>query len=75
MKRRGPAIPNVSPQPGERVLLKQQWIELAKSILTHIQLRDKLEKTVVVRHYDGKESRILLNQSSFNLEGGSSSFA
>ena len=47
------------------------WIILAKHILIHIQLRDNLEKTVLVvwDYYDGNERRILLKPKS--LEEGS----
>lgn len=53
--------------------LKDEWIQLAKCILISIQLRDNLDKTVVVQDYNsGKESRILLKpKSSFDLEEGS----
>jgi len=44
----------------QRARTKDEWIELAKRILIHIQLRDNLEKTIVVRDYDGNERRILL---------------
>ena len=52
--------------------VKDNWIELAKRVLIHIQLRDNLEKTVVVRNYDGNERRILIKpKSSFVFEEGS----
>jgi len=42
----------------ERV--KEDWIESAKRVLIQIQLRDNLEKTIVVRDYKGNERRILM---------------
>ena len=51
--------------------VKDEWIESAKRILLHIQLRDNLEKTVVVRDYDGNERRILLKPKSLFEEEGS----
>ena len=58
----------------ERV--KEDWIEAAKRILIHIQLRDNLEKTVVIREYDGNERRIAIKpKSSFDLEEGRGRFA
>ena len=54
------------------VKVKEYWIESAKHILIHIQLRDNLEKTVVMLDYDGTERRILLKpKSSLDLEEGS----
>jgi len=51
--------------------LKDEWIELAKRILIHIQLRDNLEKTVVLRDYDsGNERRISLKPKSLFEEEG-----
>ena len=50
--------------------VKDEWIESAKHILIHIQLRDNLEKAVVVRDYDGNERRILLKPKSLFEEGG-----
>ena len=48
----------------------EDWIESAKRILIQIQLRDNLEKTVVLREYDGNERRILIKpKSSFDFEG------
>jgi hypothetical protein len=38
----------------------EDWIESAKHILFHIQLRDSLEKTIVVLDYNRNERRILL---------------
>ena len=49
--------------------VKEDWIESAKRILIHIQLRDNLEKTVVMRDYEGYERRILIKPKS--LEEGS----
>lgn len=43
-------------------------IKSAKRVLTQIQLRDNLEKTVVVRDYEGNERRILISFSSFGSE-------
>ena len=43
----------------ERV--KEDWIESAKNILIQIQLRDNLEKTVVMRDHAGNERRILIS--------------
>ena len=51
--------------------VKDEWIEMAKRILIHIQLRDNLEKTVIVRDYDGNERRILLKPKSLLFEEGS----
>jgi hypothetical protein len=49
-----------------------EWIESAKRILIEIQLRDKLEKMVVVRDYVGNERRILIKpKSSIDIEEGS----
>jgi hypothetical protein len=54
-------------EPGHEV--KNDWINLAKDILIHIQLRDKLEKTIVVRdHDDDSERRILLKPNSLEEE-------
>ena len=45
--------------------VKEYWIDLAKHVLTQIQLRDNLEKTVVVLDYDGSnETRILIKPNS-----------
>jgi len=45
--------------------VNDELIELAKRILTHIQLRDNLEKTVILRDYEsGNERRILLKPKS-----------
>ena len=44
--------------------VKEYWIESAKHILIHIQLRDNLEKTVVVLDYDDTERRILLKPNT-----------
>ena len=44
--------------------VKEDWIESARRILIHIQLRDNFEKTVVVRDYDGYERRILIKPKS-----------
>ena len=40
--------------------VKEDWIESAKQVLIQIQIRDKLEKTVVVRDHEGNEKRILI---------------
>jgi hypothetical protein len=64
-------IANVLSHQGQRDEMKEDWINWAKGILTHIQLRDNLEKTVVMRDYDGNESRILLHpKSSLDSEEG-----
>jgi len=44
--------------------VKEDWIESAKCILIRIQLRDNLEKTVIMRDYDGYERRISLKPKS-----------
>ena len=52
---------------------KKKWIRAAKRILVHIQFRDKLEKTVVLRDYSSgrSERRIVIRpKSSFELEEG-----
>ena len=62
---RTPPIANVrwsQEQPTDRV--KEYWIESAKDILIDIQLRDNLEKTVVMLEDDGNERRILLKPKS-----------
>ena len=52
--------------------VKEYWIELAKHILIDIQLRDNLEKTIVMLDYDGSERRISLKPKfSLDLEEGS----
>ena len=51
--------------------VKDDWIELAKRILLHIQFRDNLEKRIVVLDYDGNEKRILLKPKSIFEEEGS----
>ena len=54
--------------------MKEYWIELAKRVLIRIQLRDNLEKTIVVLDYDDNERRILLKPRSslaLDLEEGS----
>lgn len=64
-------ITNLEEQRAQTDRMKEDWINFAKGILTHIQLRDNLQKTVVVLDYDGSESRILLNpKSSIDLEEG-----
>ena len=63
---RTPPIANVrwsQEQPTDRV--KEYWIESAKDILIDIQLRDNLEKTVVLLDNDGNERRTLLKPGSF----------
>ena len=57
-------------------VVRQGWVALAKRVLIQNQLRDNLEKTVVViRSLGGKhvENRIVLKppKSSFDLEEGS----
>jgi hypothetical protein len=53
----------------ERKDRAKELIESAKRILIEIQLRDNLEKTVVLRDDDGKERRILIKpKSSFDCE-------
>jgi len=48
--------------------MRAKWIESVKHILIQIQLRDNLEKTIVVRE-DGDERRILLRpKTSIDLE-------
>lgn len=48
--------------------MRAKWIESVKHILIQIQLRDNLEKTIVVRD-DGDERRILLKpKTSIDLE-------
>lgn len=65
---------HLSPQENQELRKRKlkvikDWIKLAKNILIHIQLRDNLEKTVVVLDYDGNERRILLKpKSSIDLE-------
>ena len=54
-------------QPTDRV--KEYWIESAKRILIHIQLRDNLEKTVVMLDNDGNERRIVVKPES-SLDSG-----
>jgi hypothetical protein len=44
--------------------VKDFWIESAKQVLTHIQLRDNLEKTIVMLDYDDNERRIVLKPKS-----------
>lgn len=71
-RKRSAPIANLEEQCAQTDRMKEDWIEWAKDILTHIQLRDSLEKTVVVLDYNGNERRILINpKSSFNLEEGS----
>jgi hypothetical protein len=51
--------------------LEEDWIKLAKDILIHIQLRDNLEKTLVVEdHNNDRERRILIKPNSIKLEEG-----
>ena len=50
---------------------KDNWIGLAKNILTQVQLRDNLEKSIVVRSEDELERRILLKPAPFGFEEGS----
>ena len=50
---------------------KEDWIELAKDILIHIQLRDNLEKTLIVEDHDNKSGRrILIKPNSLPVEEG-----
>jgi hypothetical protein len=68
-----PPPPNLWPPLQQRAQtdrVKDEWIELAKQILIHIQRRDNLEKTVVVQDYDGNERRILLTPKSLFEEDG-----
>ena len=70
---RSHAIYKQAPNPPSRKLLKDRvkeyWIESAKDILIDIQLRDNLEKTVVLLEDDDNERRILLKpKSSKSLE-------
>ena len=47
---------------------KEEWIESAKHILIQIQLRDNLEKIVVLRDYDDNERQFLIKpKSSFDF--------
>jgi hypothetical protein len=58
--------------PEERRIVTQNWIESVKRILIRTQLRDNLEKTVVVRDYDDIETPILIKlKSSCDFEEGS----
>lgn len=57
-----------------KVKLKEDWVKLAKRILTHIQLRDNLEKTIVLRDYKGYEKQIQLLIELKSLEGTWSEF-
>jgi hypothetical protein len=70
---RTPTPVNLWPPQEQRTFIdrvKDEWIEMAKRILIHIQLRDNLEKTIVVRDYDGNEIlRILLKPKSLFGEG------
>jgi hypothetical protein len=43
------------------VRVKEDWIESAKRVLIQIQLRNNLEKTVVVRDYGDNERRFLIS--------------
>ena len=54
-------------------LSPHEWIESAKRMMIQIQLRDNLEKTVIMRdHDDRNETRILIKpKSSFDFEEGS----
>ena len=51
---------------GHAERVKEDWIKSAKDILIHIQLRDNLEKTIIMRDYasDGCERRILIKPKS-----------
>ena len=56
--------------------VSHEWLELVKRVLIQNQLRDNLEKTVVVirnRNGDEVKNRIVLKppKSSFDLEEGS----
>ena len=55
---RTPAPTSIANASTEKV--KEDWIESAKQVLIQIQIRDKLEKTVVVRDHEGNEKRILI---------------
>ena len=50
--------------------IKEEWIEAAKRVLIHIQLRDNFEKTVVVRDCGGNNERriVIKPKSSVDLE-------
>jgi hypothetical protein len=61
-------------EPTDKV--EERWIEPAKHVLIHIQLRDNLEKTIVVLDYCDNERRILLKtKSSLALDVEGSFFA
>ena len=47
---------------------KDNWIGSARHILTQIQLRDNLEKSIVVRSADELERRILLKPAPIGFE-------
>jgi hypothetical protein len=49
--------------------MKEYWIESAKHILIHIQLRDNLEKTIVMLDNNGNERRIMVKPIS-SLDSG-----
>ena len=60
----------------DEIVERREWVALAKRVLIQNQLRDNLEKTVVViRNLNGEEveDRIVLKppKSSFDLEEGS----
>ena len=57
-------------QRARTVIVIEDWIESAKRILTQIQLRDNLEKTVVLRDLVGDDERRILIKSSFEFEEG-----
>ncbi|KAF8816621.1 hypothetical protein BYT27DRAFT_7333267 [Phlegmacium glaucopus] len=40
--------------------IQEDWIERVKRILVRIQLRDKLDKTIVIRNYEGEVRKILI---------------
>ena len=42
----------------------EEWIKSAKIVLIHIQLRDNLKKTIVVRDYDSSERQIVIKPIS-----------
>ena len=56
-----PGRPHLSPRERDAFVqgAKEDWIKTAQRILIQIQLRDKLEKTLVLRDYTG-ERQILI---------------
>ena len=53
----------------DRGKFQKDWIKAAKRILIHIQLRDNLEKTIVVRDYDGSGGRQIVIKPTSSIEG------